>query len=156
MDELAQMARNVIDANQYLVLGTSEDDGGPRVSPVYFNHVDYRDFYWVSSPNAQHSHNVEARSTVSFVIFNSTLLPTQDNQAVYVDATVEQIQEADLPEQCARAFANVGPGTRAFAPEELSGDGVLRLYRATATRHQVHIRGRNHPSGIDARETVEL
>ena len=156
MDELAQMARNVIDSNRYLVLGTSEDDGRPRVSPVYYNHVGYREFYWVSSPGAQHSRNVDARSTVSFVIFNSTLLPTQGNQAVYVDATVDQIQEPDLPEQCAIAFANTGPGTRPFAPEELSGDGDLRLYRATATRHQVHIRGRDHPSGIDARVTVEL
>lgn len=156
MDELTQMARNVIDANQYLVLGTSEEDGRPRVSPVYYHHADYRDFYWVSSPDAQHSRNVVARAEVSFVIFNSTLLPTQDNQAVYVDAMVEQVQEADLPEQCARAFANVGVGTRAFAPEELSGEGDLRLYRATATNYDVHVRGRNHPSGIDARMTVEI
>ena len=156
MDELTQMARDVIDSNRYLVLGTSEDDGRPRVSPVYYNHVGYREFYWVSSPDAQHSRNVEARSEVSFVIFNSTLLPTQNAQAVYVDATAAQVAEAELEEQCARAFANVGPGTRAFSPEELSGNGVLRLYRATATQHQVHIRGREHPSGIDARVTAEL
>ncbi len=149
------MARDVIDSNRYLVLGTSEDDGRPRVSPVYYNHAGYRDFYWVSSPTAHHSHNVHARSDVSFVIFNSTLLPTQNAQAVYVDATAVQVAEADLPEQCASAFANPGPGTRAFAPEELSGEGDLRLYRATATRHQVHVRGREHPSGIDARVTAE-
>jgi nitroimidazol reductase NimA-like FMN-containing flavoprotein (pyridoxamine 5'-phosphate oxidase superfamily) len=156
MDQLAQMARDVIDSNRYLVLGTTEEDGRPRVSPVYYSQVGHRVFYWVSSPDAQHSRNIDARGEVSFVIFNSTLLPTQGNQAVYVDAVAEQIQEADLPEQCARAFAHVGPGTRAFAPEELSGDGDLRLYRATATRHQVHVRGRDHPSGIDARVTVEL
>lgn len=156
MEELAQMARNVIESNRYLVLGTTEDDGRPRVSPVYYNHADYRAFYWVSSPDAQHSRNVDARGQVSFVIFNSTLLPTQGNQAVYVDARAEQIVEADLPEQCAIAFATTGPGTRPFAREELSGDSDLRLYRATATRHQVHIRGREHPSGIDARVTVEI
>jgi hypothetical protein len=156
MDELTRMARDVIDSNRYLVLGTSEDDGRPRVSPVYYSHVGYREFYWVSSPDAQHSRNVDARGEVSFVIFNSTLLPTQGNQAVYVDATAEQVPQADLPEHCARAFASVGPGTRAFAPEELSGDGDLRLYRATATRHQVHVRGREHPSGVDARVTVQV
>jgi hypothetical protein len=156
MDELTRMARDVIDSNRYLVLGTSEDDGRPRVSPVYYNHVGYREFYWVSGPDAQHSRNIEARPEVSFVIFNSTLLPTQGNQAVYVDATAGQVPEADLAEHCGRAFAVVGPGTRAFTPEELSGDGVLRLYRASATRHQVHVRGRDHPSGIDARVTVEI
>ena len=61
MDELTQMARDVIDSNRYLVLGTSEDDGRPRVSPVYYSHVGHREFYWVSSPDARHSRNVEAR-----------------------------------------------------------------------------------------------
>jgi uncharacterized pyridoxamine 5'-phosphate oxidase family protein len=156
MDELTQMARNVIDSNRYLVLGTSENDGRPRVSPVYYSHADYREFYWVSSPDAHHSRNIESRSEVSFVIFNSTLLPTQDNQAVYVDATAAQVPEEELEKHCTRAFATPGPGTRAFAPEELSGDGDLRLYLARANRHQVHVRGREHPSGIDARVTTEI
>ena len=156
MDELAQMARDVIDSNRYLVLGTSDEDGRPRVSPVYYNHVDHREFYWLSSPDAHHSHNLAARSEVSFVIFNSTLLPTQNNQAVYVDATASQVPDEELEEHCARAFATVGPGTRAFAPEELSGAGDLRLYLARANRHQVHVRGRDHPSGIDTRVTAEL
>ena len=52
------MARRVIDHNRYLVLGTVEPDGRPRLSPVFYTPVDYRDFYWVSSPEAQHSHNV--------------------------------------------------------------------------------------------------
>lgn len=156
MEELARMARDVIDSNRYLVLGTSDDDGRPRVSPVYYNHVGYQEFYWVSSPDAHHSHNIAARSAVSFVIFNSTLLPTQGNQAVYVDATASQVPDEDVEEHCARAFATVGAGTRAFAPEELSGAGDLRLYLARATRHQVHVPGRQHPSGIDARVTAEI
>ena len=105
MDELARMARDVIDSNRYLVLGTTEEDGRPGVSPVCYSQVGHRDFYWVSSPDAQHSRNIDARGEVSFVIFNSTLLPTQGNQAVYVDAVAVQIQETVLPEQCARAFA---------------------------------------------------
>lgn len=158
MDELTQMARDVIDSNRYLVLGTSEDDGRPRVSPVYYSHVGYREFYWVSSPEARHSRNVAARSEVSFVIFNSTLLPTQNAQAVYVDAIAEQVPEAALPEHCERAFATVGPGTRAFTPAELSGDGDLRLYVARATGHDVHIRGGDpvHGTGIDRRQAVDL
>ena len=34
VDELQEMARRVIDGNRYLVLGTVEDDGQPRLSPV--------------------------------------------------------------------------------------------------------------------------
>ena len=41
--------------------------------------------------------------------------------------------DEDLPAQCARAFASVGTGARAFSPDELSGPEPLRLYRATAS-----------------------
>ncbi len=39
-DELGEMARRVIDTNRYLTLGTTEPDHRPRLSPVYFTHVD--------------------------------------------------------------------------------------------------------------------
>jgi hypothetical protein len=58
--ELTAMAREVIAANRYLVLGTAHADGHPRVSPVYFNHDEHRRFYWVSAPDAQHSRNIAA------------------------------------------------------------------------------------------------
>ena len=54
--------------------------------------------------------------------------------------------------------AGVGGGARPFAPDELSGDAGLRLYRATVETAQVHVRG-SHPvwgSGIDRRVTVRL
>jgi hypothetical protein len=52
-DDLREMARDVIDANRYLTLGTTEPDHRPRLSPVFYTHVDYRDFSWVSSPAAR-------------------------------------------------------------------------------------------------------
>jgi hypothetical protein len=52
------------------------------------------------------------------------------------------------------------PGTRggrAFTPEELSGDGDLRLYVATATAYDVHVRA-GHPTlgtGLDRRVATD-
>ena len=160
MDELNRRARDVVDANRYLVLGTVDDDGRARTSPVYFTHADYRDFYWVSSPDAHHSRNVAARPRISFVVFDSTITPDQGRQAaVYVDAEATEVAESDLPTECARAFAHLrGDGGRAFGPDELSGQADLRLYRATATRHQLHVRGGDptYGRGVDHRETVEI
>jgi pyridoxamine 5'-phosphate oxidase-like protein len=156
-DDLEQMAREVIDSNQYLTLGTTEDDGRPRLSPVYFTHVDYRDFSWVSSPEARHSTNLTERPAVSLVIFDSTA-PVGDGRAVYVDAQATVILDEDLPDRCAAAFAHVRPGARAFHPHELSGDAPLRLYLAEAAGHEVHIPAR-HPvygSGVDHRRPVHL
>ena len=66
------MARDVIATNRYFVLGTAHPDGQPRVSPVYFNHHEHRSFYWVSSPDSQHSRNIAADPRVNAVVFDSS------------------------------------------------------------------------------------
>ena len=68
---LGNIARAVIDANLYMVLGTAGEDGRPWVTPVYYSAGGYTDFYWVSRPEAVHSRNIAARPEVSIVIFNS-------------------------------------------------------------------------------------
>jgi nitroimidazol reductase NimA-like FMN-containing flavoprotein (pyridoxamine 5'-phosphate oxidase superfamily) len=156
-DELQAMARAVIDTNHYLTLGTTEPDGRPRLSPVYFTHADYREFYWVSSPTARHSANIAERHSVAIVVFDSTAA-IGDGRAVYVGATAAQVPDDELPERCARAFARVAEGAHAFTPGELSGDAPLRLFCARATSHEVHIPGRDpvHGTGIDRRQAVDL
>lgn len=156
-EELQERARRIVDANHYLVLGTSEDDGSPRVSPVWFAHHDYRTFYWISTPAARHSHNVEARPTISFVIFDSMAVPPNTG-AVYVKATAEQVPEAELSHVCEQAFRQIKSPFRAFAPEELSAPEELRLYRAHATEHAVHIPGRDpkYGRGLDHRRVVPM
>jgi nitroimidazol reductase NimA-like FMN-containing flavoprotein (pyridoxamine 5'-phosphate oxidase superfamily) len=157
-DDLGEMARRVLDTNRYLVLGTIEDDGRPRLSPVYFVPARHRDLYWVSSPDAQHSRNVRARPDVTIVVFDSSSLPNQ-SEAVYVDAVAREVSEVELTaEVLAEAFDPEGRGGRAFSADELSGDGDLRLYVARATAYDVHVRA-GHPTqgtGIDRRVSVDL
>jgi nitroimidazol reductase NimA-like FMN-containing flavoprotein (pyridoxamine 5'-phosphate oxidase superfamily) len=151
-DELRAMARRVIDGNRYLVLGTVDPDGRPRLSPVFFTPARYRDFYWVSSPDARHSHNVRERPPVEIVVFDSTVPPNQ-GEAVYVTATAREVPAEELGDVVAEAFDPQTRGARAFAPEELSGDADLRLYVATATAYDVHV-GAGHPTlgtGLDRR-----
>lgn len=56
--DLAALERAIVDANLYMVLGTADDEGRPWVSPVYFAHAVFHEFYWVSSPETMHSRNV--------------------------------------------------------------------------------------------------
>jgi nitroimidazol reductase NimA-like FMN-containing flavoprotein (pyridoxamine 5'-phosphate oxidase superfamily) len=151
-DELADMARRVLDGNRYLVLGTVEDDGRPRLSPVYFVPARYRDLYWVSSPDARHSRNVRARPEVQIVVFDSSRPPGQ-GEAVYIDATAQEVPAEELAHVLDEAFDPDTRGGRAFTVEELTGDGDLRLYVATASTYEVHVRGGHptHGTGIDRR-----
>lgn len=156
--DLIEMARHVLDTNRYMTLGTSEDDGRPRVSPVYFTHHGYRDFYWLSSPDARHSKNIAARPDVSIVIYDSSVAIGQ-GQAVYMWARAAIVPAAELPERFAVAFADPDPGVRSFQLDDVSGDGApLRLYLAQARTHEVHIAGRHpvHGTGTDRRLKIDL
>jgi hypothetical protein len=151
-DELSEMARRVLDDNRYMVLGTIEEDGRPRLSPVYFTPARYRDLYWVSSPEARHSRNLFARPDVEIVVFDSSSMPGQ-SEAVYMSATAREIPEDELPGLLDEAFDPEERGGRRFSVDELSGAGDLRLYVATATAYDVHVRGSHptHGTGIDRR-----
>jgi general stress protein 26 len=151
-DELIEMARRVLDGTRYLVLGTVEADGSPRLSAVYFSPARYRDLYWVSSPDAQHSRNVRARPDVRIVVFDSSSVPGQ-SEAVYVSATARELARDELTDDVLTEAFDDTRGGRSFSVDELSGDGDLRLYVATATAYDVHVRGSHptHGTGIDRR-----
>jgi hypothetical protein len=149
--DLDAMARRAIDANHYMTLATREPGGAPRVSPVYFTAARYTDFYWVSSPEARHSRNLDASPTVAIVIFDPTA-HVGEAEAVYLDAVAEQVSDERLETVLPEAFS-LRAGAEAMTAGDLRGDVPLRLYVAHATRCEVHVPGR-HPlnaRGIDAR-----
>ena len=129
--DLDEMARRVIDGNLYMTLATIEPDGSPRLSPVYFTPARHTDLYWVSSPDAHHSRNVRERPDVEIVIFDSSVA-VGHAEAVYISARVREIPADELAGVVDEAFQGRG-GARRFAPEELHGEGDLRLYVAAAT-----------------------
>jgi hypothetical protein len=56
--DLAATARAVIDGNRFMALATADGNGVPWASPVWYAPKDYRDFLWVSDPEARHSRNL--------------------------------------------------------------------------------------------------
>ncbi|MFC5823691.1 pyridoxamine 5'-phosphate oxidase family protein [Nonomuraea insulae] len=85
--KLEELARHIIDTNRYMVLGTVDPDGRPRVSPVYFAPDGYGEVFWISSPESHHSRNIAERPEISIVIFDSTVPVGGGAQAVYLLAT---------------------------------------------------------------------
>ena len=67
----AQTVSGIIEASRYLVLATADKAGRPWSSPVYFAHIGFTEFFWVSSPDATHSRNIAVRPEVGIVIFDS-------------------------------------------------------------------------------------
>jgi predicted pyridoxine 5'-phosphate oxidase superfamily flavin-nucleotide-binding protein len=67
----AQTVRDIIEASRYLVLATADAAGRPWSSPVYFAHIGFTEFFWVSSPDVTHSRNIAVRPEVGIAIFDS-------------------------------------------------------------------------------------
>jgi uncharacterized protein YhbP (UPF0306 family) len=134
-EELGAIARRVIDSNRFMTIGTADEEGVPWVSPVWYAPVEYREFFWVSSPDARHSRNIAARPQVSIVVFDSTA-PVGAGQAVYVSAAAEELEGADLERGVGvYSRASVAGGSSEWRLEDVRAPAPYRLYRATATDH---------------------
>src|SRR6266540_1488710 len=73
VQDLAVVARDIIDSNRYMTLATADGDGRPWAAPVWYAHEGYSDFLWVSRPEARHSRNLTSRPGLAIVIFDSTV-----------------------------------------------------------------------------------
>lgn len=131
----AVIARAIIDVNLYMVLGTADHAGRPWVSPVYYAPAAYHEFFWVSSPEARHSRNLNARREVSIVIFDSSV-PIGTGRGVYMSAVAEELAGDERAEGIdlfsRRSLAH---GGHEWTLEDVQQPARVRLYRANAVDH---------------------
>jgi uncharacterized protein YhbP (UPF0306 family) len=135
--DLAALARAIIDANLYMVLGTADSSGTPWVSPVYYAPAGYLEFFWISAPDARHSQNIIARREVSIVVFDSSV-PIDTGQGVYMTAVAEQIDGEEVTDGI-ELFSrrSLAHGGRPFTTDDVQAPAGHRLYRATVLAHYV-------------------
>ena len=133
--ELADVARSVIDANMYMALGTADEAGHPWVTPVWFACEDYRNFHWVSSPDAKHSRNLAAHAEVAIAIFDSSV-PVGGAQAVYMKGMAKELTGPEL-EQGLEVFdrvsrrKSVAPSDWTMCRDRRSSGSIARRPRST-------------------------
>ena len=154
--DLDRMARDVLDAVRYVVLGTIDEDGRTRTSPVYFTPHRYEDLYWVSHRETHHSRNLHRDARLGAVVFDSSR-PPGETTAVYVTGAAREIPDGELEWHLPVAFDPETRGGRRFRPEEVTGRADLRLWVLRVERWEVHI-GAGHPTlgtGRDRRVPVD-
>jgi pyridoxine/pyridoxamine 5'-phosphate oxidase len=131
-NKLAEVARRLIDASRYMVVATADSSGQPWATPVFFAHEDYREFFWVSEPDATHSVNLRERREVGIVIFNSSRKFGND-QGVYVGGVGRELPAHETGEGIEIFSARSREkGGGAWTREDVSPPAKHRLYQATA------------------------
>jgi Pyridoxamine 5'-phosphate oxidase len=136
-DSAAQTVRDIIEASRYLVLATADAAGRPWSSPVYFAHIGFAEFYWVSSPEATHSVNIATRPEVGIVVFDSQAA-IGAGQGVYMSAAAELLENGEAARGI-EAFSarSVAHGAREWTSQDVRPGAGLRLYRAIADSHSI-------------------
>jgi nitroimidazol reductase NimA-like FMN-containing flavoprotein (pyridoxamine 5'-phosphate oxidase superfamily) len=133
----AALARAILGRIAYMVLGTSDAAGRPWATPVYFASDGRGALYWVSSREARHSANIAVRPEVGIVVFDSTV-PIGTGQGVYMEARAEQLTDEGLDEGLAEfSRRSIEHGGSAWTREDVTGEGPIRMYRATATSYSM-------------------
>jgi nitroimidazol reductase NimA-like FMN-containing flavoprotein (pyridoxamine 5'-phosphate oxidase superfamily) len=153
---LEDTGREIVDAGKYMVLGTADASGRPWVSPVWYAHEGYREFFWVSGHDVEHSGNIAARPDISIVVFDSRQA-LSTGQAVYMAAVAEEVRDAAEQERGMEVFNRWGQeqGGRPWTLDEVRPPASIRLYRATVSRHWMLDKSGAGP-GHDHRTAVTL
>jgi uncharacterized protein YhbP (UPF0306 family) len=123
----------------YLVIGTTNDDGRPWVSPVFYAADGAYRIVWVSAPESRHSRNIAARPAVAITVFDSHV-PVGEAEALYLEATAALVPD----DECGASLALLNdrlPTGKRLGPDDVGPAGPMRLYQATITRHYVLVRG---------------
>ena len=126
-------ARAIVQKLLYVTIATVSAEGEPCNSPVCSAYDNDGNFYWASSPQAEHSRNIEENGKAFLVIYDSSV-PVGAGEGVYVQAIAAplvdpaEIEEAKLS-TARRVNKQVGPRT-----DYLLNTGIQRYYRATPRR----------------------
>jgi len=136
-DAAGQIVRDIIEASRYLVLATADETGRPWSSPVYFAHIDFTEFFWVSSPDATHSVNIAVRPEVGIAVFDSQVA-IGTGQGVYMSAVTKLLRDDEAaPGIEAFSRRSVAHGGREWTIEDVRPGTGMRLYRAVADAHWI-------------------
>ncbi len=130
-NDLTAHAHALLDTNRYLTIGTTDADGRPWTTPVYFAPAPGWQFYWMSETDTRHSRNIIERPEVSLLVFDSAV-PPRHGRALYGLGTARELT-ADEVDSALQTYP--GPSHRGATPTtraEVTGSSSYRLYRATA------------------------
>lgn len=129
-----EVARGIIDANQYMTLATADLQGRPWATPVWFAQRELREFFWVSRSERRHSENVAATGRVALVVFDSTT-PVGSGAGVYAEGWAALVTDSELADALsvfnAKSEASALP---TWSASKVSHDAPFSLYRMVASQ----------------------
>jgi len=125
-EQYTYRAKEIIDKIAYATIATSSPDGQPWNSPVYYNHDEKMNIYWVSDKNGQHSKNIKENSRVFIVLYDSTATEGE-GVGVYIQAVASQVTD---PKEILKVRRIKKGSHFQQSPDDFLGDSIRYMYKA--------------------------
>ncbi len=155
--QLQNLARKIIETNQYMTIGSRQMGRLGWVSPVAYAHDDTFNFYFVSLPHSNHAKNFRASPRVTAAIFDSHQ-PYGEGIGLQIEGRAKPVSLLCLPHAVriyfTRKWPYVGRKFELFLKgmRKLVKNKMYRVYQFTPTKVWM-----NDPeSEVDRRVEVQL
>lgn len=149
-----ERVQEIITQVPYLTLATVGADGHPWNSPLWTAYDDAWNFFWTSSPNAQHSQNITAEPRVYIVIFDSAQAEGT-GEGVFLQGRAEELTDREEIAHAVEVFYR-RKNKSAREPEDFLGDSPRRMYRFTPEKCWINTYEKIRGFGVDGREEIQL
>lgn len=150
----AEKAKNIISKILYITIATASKDGKPWNSPVYSAFDENYNFFWTSSPLAQHSRNIEENNDVFIVIYDSTVREGA-GEGVYIQAKAFELNGEKEIER-ALQFLYARKNKPAKPVSEFVGGSPRRVYKAVPGKFWINTDEKIDGYHVDKRVEVKL
>jgi len=153
---LNKLAKEIIEQNQYMTMGTSGDGKNPWVSPVVYAYDGDWNFYFISIPDSRHCLNMRTDRNIALAIFDSRQ-KLGEGIGLQIEGSVSEVKLTELPKAALVYFKRkypFGKMRHAFAAafKNFLNDKLYRFYKITPSKIWI-----NDPnSKIDVRVEVKL
>jgi nitroimidazol reductase NimA-like FMN-containing flavoprotein (pyridoxamine 5'-phosphate oxidase superfamily) len=129
---LTERAKEIIGQIIYITIATVDPAGQPWNTPVYSAFDDAYIFYWISSPAAQHSKNINANHRVFLSIYDSTVAEGTA-EGVYIQAEASELIDKNEIDHALKLLAGRKNKTPKAAELFLT-DSPRRVYKASTIK----------------------
>lgn len=154
MKDLSKRAKEIIEQIEYVTIASVDGDGMPWNAPVFTAYDEEHNFYWGTHKDSQKATNIRNNPNVFLVIYDSTV-PSGTGEGVYMKADAKELSDSS---EVRRVFEvlKTRHATSFWDFKALSGEGPIRLYKATVKQAWMNDGDRKNGHYIDARTEVNL
>ena len=147
-------AKEILSRIMYITIATASKDGKPWNTPVYSAFDERYNFFWVSSPLAQHSRNIEESNNAFLVVYDSTQTEGT-GEGVYVKVKAFELNDEKEIEHALRCHYG-RRNTPARPASDFMGTNPRRVYKAVPETFWINTYEKVDGHHVDGKVEIDL